>query len=82
MVHGLWPKKGTLLPGADADIVIFDQNANYIIKENHSNVDYNIYKDMEITGKVCSTISKGKFVVKDGVFIGGRGEYLSRELKY
>ena len=82
MVHGLWPKKGTLLPGADADIVIFDHNHHYIIKENHSNVDYNIYSDMEITGKVCATISKGRFVVKDGVFIGGKGEYLSRELKY
>lgn len=81
MIHGLWPKKGTLLPGADADIVIFDQKAQYIIKENNSNVDYNIYKDMEITGKVCSTIAKGKFVVKDGVFIGGKGDYLRRELK-
>ncbi|MCB2312431.1 amidohydrolase family protein [Clostridium tagluense] len=82
IVHGLYPKKGTLLPGSDADIVIFDHNEQYIIKENHSNVDYNLYKDMEITGRVCSTISKGKFVVKDGVFIGGKGEYLSRELKY
>ncbi|MGH4124543.1 MAG: dihydroorotase [Clostridium sp.] len=82
IVHGLYPKKGNLLPGADADIVIFDHNEHYIIKENHSNVDYNLYKDMELTGKVCSTISKGKFVVKDGVFIGGKGEYLSRELKY
>jgi len=82
MVHGLYPRKGTLLPGADADIVVFDENQQYIIKENHSNVDYNIYKDMEITGKVCSTISKGKFVVKDGIFVGGKGEYLARELEY
>jgi len=82
MVHGLYPRKGTLLPGADADIVVFDENAQYIIKENHSNVDYNIYKDMEITGKVCTTISKGKFIVKDGVFLGGKGQYLTRELKY
>ncbi|WP_291633393.1 amidohydrolase family protein, partial [Clostridium sp.] len=36
IIHGLYPKKGTLLPGADADIVIFDQNAEYVIKENHS----------------------------------------------
>lgn len=82
IIHGLYPQKGTLLPGSDADIVVFDQNEQYIIKENHSNVDYNIYKDMELTGKVCTTISKGKFVVKDGVFIGGKGEYLTRELKY
>ena len=74
-------KKERLLPGADADIVIFDPNDHYIIKENHSNVDYNLYKNMEITGKICSTISKGKFVVKDGVFIGGKGEYLTREIK-
>jgi len=82
IIHGLYPRKGTLLPGADADIVVFDENEQYIILNNHSNVDYNIYKDMEITGKVCSTISKGKFVVKDGIFIGGKGEYLARELEY
>ncbi|MGH4139002.1 dihydroorotase [Clostridium sp.] len=82
IIHGLYPSKGTLLPGTDADIVVFDQNAHYIIKDNHSNVDYNMYSDMEVTGKVCSTIAKGKFVVKDGVFMGGQGEYLSRELKY
>ena len=82
IIHGLYPQKGTLLPGTDADIAIFDHNDHNIIKENHSNVDYNIYKDMEITGKVCSTIAKGKFVVKDGVFIGGKGEYLDRQLKY
>ena len=81
IVHGLYPKKGTLLPGADADIVIFDPNEHYIIKENHSNVDYNLYKDIEVSGKVCTTIAKGKFVIKDGVFIGGKGEYLSREIK-
>ena len=82
IVHGLYPRKGTLIPGADADIVIFDENEQYIIKENHSDVDYNIYKNTEITGKVCSTISKGKFVVKDGVFLGGKGEYLPRKLEY
>ena len=81
ITHGLYPQKGTLLPGTDADIVIFDHDAHNIIVENHSNVDYNIYKDMELTGKVCSTIAKGKFVVKDGVFIGGKGEYLARQLK-
>ena len=82
MIHGLWPKKGNLFPGADADIVIFDSNAHHIIKENNSKVDYNLYKNMEISGKVCATISKGKFVVKDGVFIGGHGEYLIRQVKY
>jgi len=61
---------------------VFDENAQYNICENHSNVDYNIYNDMEITGKVCSTISKGKFVVKDSIFVGGKGDYLTRELKY
>lgn len=82
IIHGLYPRKGALLPGADADIVVFDENAEYVIKGNHSNVDYNIYKDMEITGKACTTISNGKFVVKDGSFVGGAGEYLAREIKY
>ncbi len=82
IIHGLYPRKGTLLPGADADIVVFDENEQYNICENHSNVDYNIYKDIRVTGKICSTISKGKFVVKDGIFVGGKGEYLSRQIKY
>lgn len=49
MIHGLWPKKGNLFPGADA--VIFESNAHHIVKENNSKVDYNLYKNMKISRK-------------------------------
>lgn len=81
VIHGLYPKKGNLHPGADADIVIFNPNYEYIVPDNYSNVDYSIYEGMKIKGKICSTISKGKFVVKDGVLIGGKGEFIRREVK-
>jgi dihydropyrimidinase len=78
--HGLYPRKGSLKPGSDADIVIFDPNNEYRINEQHSLCDYNVYENFIAKGKVCSTISRGRFVVKDGSFLGGEGEYIPRRL--
>ncbi|GIM29260.1 dihydropyrimidinase [Clostridium polyendosporum] len=81
VIHGLYPKKGSLYPGADADIAIFNPKYEYIVSGHHSNADYSIYEGIKIKGKICSTISKGKFVVKEGVLIGGKGEFVRREVK-
>lgn len=81
VVHGLYPKKGHLLPGADADIVIFDPEQKNIIKQHHSKADYIPYYGLEIKGNICSTISRGRFIIKDGAFYGGSGNYLFREVK-
>ncbi len=57
-IHGLYPRKGTLLPGSDADIVIFDSETVWKVKEHHSACDYSVYEGMEMKGKVISTLSR------------------------
>ncbi len=83
-MFGLYPRKGAIVPGADADIVIYDPAARQTLSvtTEHMNVDYSAYEGMEITGKVAVTISRGRVVVSDGAFTGspGHGRFLSREL--
>ncbi|GAA0779328.1 dihydropyrimidinase [Clostridium subterminale] len=81
-IHGLYPKKGTLLPGSDADVVIFDPLASHKIKNSHSNCDYNLYEGIDVQGKVITTISRGKFIIKDEELVCiEKGNYVGRELK-
>lgn len=75
-IHNLYPKKGTLLEGADADIVIYDPSNKHIINEDHSLCDYTVYKGINVDGEIESTISKGHFVMKKRVFLGGQGQYI------
>jgi dihydropyrimidinase len=83
-MFGLYPRKGTIAPGADADIVIYDPAAQQTLSvaTHHMNVDYSAYEGMEITGRVVATISRGQVVVADGEFQGapGHGNFLSRDL--
>jgi dihydropyrimidinase len=83
-MFGLYPRKGTIAAGADADIVIYDPAARQTLSAatHHMNVDYSAYEGMEITGKVAVTISRGKVVVSNGEFRGpaGHGSFLSRGL--
>ena len=73
-MFGLYPRKGVIAPGADADIVIYDPAATQTlgVGTHHMNVDYSAYEGMEITGKVDVTISRGRVVVADGEFSGSR----------
>lgn len=75
-IHGLYPKKGTILPGSDGDIVVFDPNKTTKITDDNS-----VYNDEILKGKISATISKGKIVVSEGKFLGGQGEYLPRRLQ-
>lgn len=77
-IHGLYPRKGTLLPGADADIVVYDQNASEQIR-SRGNI-HSPYAGMVAVGKVQDTLCRGEFVVRNGVFLGGQGQYLNRAL--
>ena len=83
-MFGLYPRKGVIAPGADADIVIYDPAATQTISvaTHHMNMDYSAYEGMQITGKVATTISRGQVVVADGKFRGsaGHGAFLSRGL--
>jgi dihydropyrimidinase len=83
-MFGLYPRKGAIVAGADADIVIYDPVARQTLSvaTHHMNVDYSAYEGMEITGKVMVTISRGRVVVAAGQFTGspGHGSFLSREL--
>ncbi len=79
-IFGLYPQKGNLMPGADADIVVFDPNAKYKIGSHHSKCDYNVYEKFEVKGKIISTILHGNFIIKDLELNPklNQGKYISR----
>ena len=81
-MFGLYPKKGTIAPGADADIVIFDPKKKHTIsvKTQHMRVDYSAYEGKEITGKVETVLSRGRVVIDGDKYLGkmGDGVYLRR----
>ncbi len=81
-MFGLFPKKGTIAPGSDADVVILDPDLSHTIsvETHHMDVDYSAYEGRELTGKVETVLSKGKAVIADGAYHGrkGDGEYLRR----
>lgn len=82
-IFGL-PQKGSLRPGTDADIVLFDPNASYRIDadDNASNADYSLYDGQEVTGRVEGTLVRGEWVVRDGEVVGepGHGQFVDREI--
>ncbi len=86
-MFGLFPKKGTIAVGSDADIVIFDPNRKEIISVNnpcthHMRVDFNTYEGFEVTGFSETVISRGKVIIKDTEYLGrkGDGNFLKRGL--
>ena len=74
-IWGIYPQKGSLLPGTDADITIVDMNKKGIIDVNnlHSKSKTCAYHGMEVQGFPVSTIVRGKFIVKDGQLTGTKG---------
>src|SRR3982750_2172825 len=81
-MFGLFPKKGTIAVGSDADIVIFDPDKEQPISAatHHMNVDYSAYEGKKIRGVVESVLSRGRVVVHKGEFKGkpGNGQFLKR----
>ena len=82
-IFGLFPRKGTIQPGSDADLVVYDPNYRGTIsaKTHAMNLDYNSFEGMEITGRPSVVTVRGKVAARDGKFVGesGRGEFLRRE---
>jgi dihydropyrimidinase len=81
-LFGLYPKKGTIAVGGDADIVVFDPNRTHVISAatQHSKVDYNLYEGTEVTGDVDVVLLRGNVVVENGELIGqpGLGQFVKR----
>ena len=83
-MFGLYPRKGTVAPGSDADIVVYDPSASQTlsVQTHHMNVDYSASEGMEITGKVSTVLSRGRVIIDGGEYHGsaGHGRFLEREL--
>jgi dihydropyrimidinase len=74
-MFGLYPKKGVLAPGSDADVVVYDPSLKHTlsVETHHMNVDYSAYEGMEVTGGVSTVLSRGQVVLEDGKFMGDKG---------
>jgi dihydropyrimidinase len=83
-IFGMYPRKGTISAGSDADIVIYDPAASQVLSQatHHMAVDYSAFEGMEITGRVVTTMSRGRVVVSDGELRGGpgHGKFIPRDL--
>ena len=81
-VWRLWPRKGSLLPGADADIVVYDPRPEKTLRveDLHHLAGYTPYEGMRIQGEVKATISRGRVIYREGRFLGrkGRGQFIPR----
>jgi dihydropyrimidinase len=82
-LFGLFPRKGTIAPGSDADLIIFDPERKLTISaaNQHQRVDYTPYEGMQIQGVPDTVLLRGKVIVRNGAYVGskGGGQYLSRK---
>jgi dihydropyrimidinase len=81
-MFGLYPRKGTIAPGSDADVVVFDPRVEREIsaKTHHMNVDYSAYEGRKVRGLPEVVLQRGQVLVQDGTFHGkpGQGRFLPR----
>ena len=81
-IFGMFPKKGTIAIGSDADIVIFDPAEKHTlsVKTHHMNVDYSAYEGWEVTGKVKTVLLRGKVAIQENSCIleKGYGQFVKR----
>jgi len=81
-LFGLYPRKGTIAVGSDADLVIFDPDRKHTIsaKTHHMRVDYSMFEGIDVTGMPSTVLSRGRVVVDNDKFVGrvGAGEFVKR----
>ncbi|WP_300006880.1 dihydropyrimidinase [Pseudonocardia sp.] len=82
-MFGLYPRKGTIAPGSDADIVVYDPTARHVLsaETHHMNVDYSCYEGKTVTGRAETVLSRGRVIVDRGEYRGrkGDGHFLRRD---
>jgi dihydropyrimidinase len=83
-LFGMYPRKGVIAPGADADIVLYDPagRSDLGLANQHMNMDYSAWEGFQVDGKVDTVLSRGSVVVSDGQFRGraGHGRFVRRGL--
>ena len=81
-IFGMFPRKGTLAPGSDADILIFDPNETHTLSAatHHMNVDYSAYEGWPVTGKVKTVVLRGQVAIDNGKCLieKGYGQFIKR----
>lgn len=82
-MFGMYPRKGTIAIGSDADIVIWDPNQEHIISANthHMRVDYSMFEGFKVKGNAETVFSRGEVIVDKGKWLGktGRGKFIKRD---
>jgi dihydropyrimidinase len=81
-LFGMYPKKGEIAPGSDADLVLWDPAAEHTISASthHMRVDYSMFEGFRVRGSARMVLSRGEVIVDNGTFHGraGRGQFLKR----
>jgi dihydropyrimidinase len=81
-MFGMFPKKGTIAVGSDADIVIFDPSVEHTfgVANEHMQVDYSTYEGWKVKGKVETVLSRGNVIIENGEYMGkaGDGQFIKR----
>ena len=82
-LFGLYPQKGTIAVGSDADLIVFDPNREETIsaKTHHMRVDYSMFEGIRTKGAPKLTMSRGRVIIENGKFTGrpGAGSFLRRK---
>lgn len=77
-MFGLFPRKGTIAVGSDADLVLFDPNQQHVLTAatHHSNIDYSLFEGRSVVGKVAKVFLRGQLIVDGDCWLGHRGNGL------